>query len=154
MASSNYTTNLGLCSWAESDRPKRADFVADNGIIDSVLGGHVADTDIHLTAAEKEQALAPYASFMYAGDGQATRTVYLGFRPKFVIVYRRDTAPVGNSSGVAVVNTGFCGYGIGGTAGVSVASTGVTVTQHASASDGKRVCLNESGAQYTVIAFK
>ena len=41
MASSQFTTNLGLCNWLESDRPKRADFVSDNGIIDSVLGGHL-----------------------------------------------------------------------------------------------------------------
>ena len=35
MASSSFTTHLGLCNWDASDRPKRADFVSDNNILDN-----------------------------------------------------------------------------------------------------------------------
>ena len=37
MATSNYTPNLHLNAWEETDRPKRADFVSDNQIIDTQL---------------------------------------------------------------------------------------------------------------------
>ena len=48
MASSSFTKNLGLCSWSETDRPKRIDFVTDNLLIDEKLGEHLADSDIHI----------------------------------------------------------------------------------------------------------
>ena len=54
MSSTNKTANLGLNSWIESDRPKRTDFVSDNTIIDNVLGNHVKDNGVHLTAEEKQ----------------------------------------------------------------------------------------------------
>ena len=50
MASSNYTPNLHLSAWNASDRPKRADFVSDNTIIDTQLGGHIANSGIHVSA--------------------------------------------------------------------------------------------------------
>ena len=70
MASSSFTTHLGLCDWAASDRPKRADFVSDNTIIDTQLGGHIANGNIHLSADEKAKldepfvGLDPKASFI------------------------------------------------------------------------------------------
>ena len=53
MATSNYTPNLHLSAWEATDRPKRADFVSDNTIIDTQLGGHIANGNIHLNADEK-----------------------------------------------------------------------------------------------------
>lgn len=154
MASSSFTPHLGLCNWSQSDCPKRADFVSDNTIIDTALGGHIADTDIHLSAAEKAKALAPYDSVIYAGTGESTRTVSVAFRPSFVIVYKKNEPPVSCENGTAVVNSGWALYGSGGSAGVSIGSSGVTVRQEASASDGKRLSLNELDCQYTLIAFK
>lgn len=154
MASSNFTENLGLCEWTGSDRPKRADFVADNGIIDRVLGGHVADSAIHMTAQEKDKALEGWKSFSYAGDGNATRTIVLDFSPKFAVVFKRGAAPVEFDNGVLSVNTALGAYGAGGSTGISITGGGVSVTQQTAAENGRRVCLNENGCQYYGIALK
>lgn len=154
MASSRFTTNLGLCNWAESDRPKRADFISDNGIIDSVLGGHVIDTAVHMSTAEKAKALTPFERFIYSGNGDSSRTIATGFRPSFALVYKRNAPPAVYTDSVNIVNSGCAVYGSGGTSGVSISGTGVTVQQEAAAADGKRISLNEEGCQYTVIAFK
>lgn len=154
MASSNYTANLGLNNWSASDRPKRADFVSDNQIIDSVLGSHVADTVMHLTAAQKEQALSPFEKFVYAGTDTSQRTINVGFTPKFAVVFKRNTAPIANENGNTVVNFGFAAYGSSGTSGVSISTNGIVITQESTASSGQRVSLNESGCQYVAIAFK
>ena len=58
------------------------------------------------------------------------------------------------SNSVTVVNSAVGCYGHGASAGISFSSTGVTVSEMATASNGIRVSLNESGSQYTVIAFK
>lgn len=154
MATSRYTTNLHLSAWEESDRPKRADFVSDNEIIDRELGGHLADDTVHLTAAEKQKIDEPYVCIAYAGSGESTRTLTVGFTPKIAIVYKRGVPPVTVSSGVTVVNSAAAYYGHGGSAGIAISSQGVAVQQASSATDGVRNNLNESGSQYALIAFR
>ena len=154
MASSSFTPNLGLCNWTENDRPKRADFISDNGIIDAALGGHLSDTDLHMSAAEKAKALTPFVCVDYSGSGDASRTIATDFRPSFAAVFKKSSAPVVYSDGVTVVNSGYACYGHGGTAGVSIGSSGVAVQQESSSSNGRRISLNEEGCQYLLIAFK
>lgn len=154
MASSSFTTHLGLCNWAATDRPKRADFVSDNAIIDSTVGGHIADSTMHLTAAEKEKALQPYATVIYAGTGTDNRAVTTDFAPKLVMVYKKNAAPMMYSDGVNIVNSAAAAYGSGGTGGVSVTSTGFTVRQQSAAADGQRYSLNEDGCQYMAVVFR
>lgn len=154
MATSQYTPNLHLNAWTDSDRPKRADFVSDNTIIDTQLGGHIANSGIHLTAEEKAKLTEPFTVTLYAGSGDATRAISLGFQPKLAIVYKRNAPPVAYSGGVNIVNAACACYGHGGSTGLSVTSTGVSVSEAATATDGVRASLNESGSQYTIIAFK
>lgn len=154
MASSNYTPNLGLCSWTESDRPKRADFLSDNAIIDSALGGHIGDTDVHMSAAEKAKALTPFEVTLYTGGGESSRTISLSFRPSFAIVFKKNEAPVTYTGGAVIVNSGWAVYGSGGSAGVSIGSNGVVVSQESTASNGRRISLNEEDCQYVIVAFK
>ena len=154
MATSNYTPNLHLSAWEETDRPKRADFVSDNNIIDTQLGGHIGNSNIHMTAAEKAKLSEPYVCAVYAGSGEAERTVSLGFVPKFAIVYKRGAPPATYTNGVMYANSGYAFYGNGSSSGLSISSSGVTVQQSAAASDGVRANLNESGSQYTLVAFK
>lgn len=154
MASSSFTTNLGLCDWAATDRPKRADFVSDNHIIDTALGGHIADTARHLTAAEKEKALSPFTCVIYAGNGTDNRALTTDFAPQMVMVYKKNAAPTAIDSGTAIVNSGTAVYGSGSSGGVSVSSTGFVVRQQSTASDGIRYNLNENGSQYMAIVFR
>lgn len=154
MASSSYTTHLGLSNWAATDRPKRADFVSDNNIIDSTVGGHIADTTMHMTAAEKGKALEPFATVIYAGTDADNRAVVTDFAPKLVMVFKKNAAPTEYSGGVNIVNSGIAAYGSSGTGGVSVTSTGFTVRQQSAAVDGIRFSLNEDGCQYFAVVFK
>ena len=154
MASSNHTTNLHLNAWTDSDRPKRADFVSDNNIIDTQLGGHINNSGIHVTADEKAKLNNPYEVSVYAGSGAAQRTIVLSFVPKFVIVFKRGVPAVSFSNGATVVNSGCAAYGNGNTAGVSINNVGVTIQEIAADSEGVKVSLNAEGSQYTMIAFK
>lgn len=154
MAASNYTTNLRLCAWRATDRPKRADFVADNTILDTAVGGHINNQNLHFTVDEKAKLSEPFVCAVYAGSGEAQRTISLEFEPKFAIVFKRGVPPVVYESGVNVVNSGYACYGNGSSAGISVSSSGVTVTEESTATNGVRLSLNESGSQYTIVVFK
>ena len=154
MATSNYTPNLHLSAWADSDRPKRADFVSDNTIIDTQLGGHIADSGIHVTSSEKAKITEPFTCAGYSGNGESSRTITLGFQPKAVIVFRRGVPFVTYSGSVNTVNAACAAYGHGGSVGISIGSNGISVSESAQPDNGISVGLNTSGVQYTVIAFK
>lgn len=153
MASSNYTPNLHLNAWDASDRPKRADFVSDNAIIDTKLGEHIANSGIHVSAAEKAQLNEPYVILMYSGNGESERTIELDFHPRFVFVYKRGVPFVTYSNSVNVINAASGSYGQGTSVGITIIGSGVLVCE-STASNGIRVSLNENLKQYTLIAFK
>ena len=154
MASSNYTSNLHLCAWADSDRPKRADFVSDNNIIDTQLGGHILNDDIHLSAAQQDKLNTPFTVSVYQGNGSAERTIQLDFTPRFALVFKRGAIPAGFIDSINTANCGFATNGYGFTTGISITTSGVIVRQIAQNADGVCVSLNENGTQYTLIAFK
>lgn len=97
MASTNKTTNYGLNQWIGSDIPKRADFNSDNSIIDSTLGTHILNKDIHITAAERTLWNTQCVVGFYLGTGSATREINVGYQPKVVIVYAVDK-PIGSNT--------------------------------------------------------
>lgn len=151
MPSANKTKYLSLNQWVETDRPVRNDFNGDNATVDSVLGGHVNNGDIHVTADEKKYLTDPICTYTYAGTGEASKTVTLteGFR--FVAVFACDM-PLAGSGGIYSA----MGYtGLGSSLGLSVSASGTsfTVTQGED-EKGNSLCLNEIGVQYRVIMFK
>lgn len=154
MASSSFTPNLGLCNWSADDKPKRADFVSDNGIIDTALGGHINNGSIHLTASEKEKALSPFAVVPYSGDGKSSRTIQAGFAPKLALVYLRNAPCVEYAGGATIINSAIAYYGMGGSSGLSLSSSGIVVSQQTTPVDGVRHNLNETDGQYVSVLFK
>ena len=56
MAASKKSTVLGLCLWEGTDKPRRVDFVADNEAIESQLGGHIQNDNLHLNDTRRKQA--------------------------------------------------------------------------------------------------
>ncbi|MBQ3417420.1 MAG: hypothetical protein IJH32_06270 [Ruminococcus sp.] len=153
MASTNHTPNLGLCQWAASDKPKRADFVSDNSIIDTALGGHIANAALHLTASEKAKLNESFVVRAYAGTGESSRAITVDFQPTLALVYKKNAPPVSYSSGNILVNFAVAAYGFGGSSGLSVTSTGITVSQ-ASVTGGVGVDLNVNEEQYVAVIFK
>ncbi len=155
MASSSFTPKLGLCSWSESDRPKRIDFVTDNLLIDEKLGGHLLDTDIHMSLEEKQRMLSPYTVFEYSGNGESERTLSLSDTYSFVILYQKFyPAVTKDSEGNMVSHLCFAGrlFGSGGEA--TLQADKLTVTQDSTATDGVKNNFNENHGQYVALLFK
>ncbi len=157
MASTNKTEHLGLNAWVEADRPQRNDFNSDNIIIDNTLGEHLDSSSMHLTETEKSRVSNPYVVVPYAGTGSETLKVTLPLVAKGVIVYREDMpfSTFDSVQSVTMVYGAVAFPSAGASAGVTLSSNGyVTVKQSATATNGIKHCLNESGCQYRVIAFR
>lgn len=152
MASTNRTEHLGLCSWLETDKPKRTDFVSDNAIIDSVLGLHVANSDIHLDADEKARVGEPIKLSTLYGTGSDT-SLRLNFSPKLVIAFKKNSPMYESSGNIIKINAAVATPG-GSTGGVTVSGSLISFTQSASPSDGKLYNLSEQYAEYTVVSFR
>ena len=145
MPSSNKTSNLRLNQWIETDKPTRSDFVSDNNIIDTQLGGHLLNAALHLTALEKERVSSPYYFRGIQGSGTSSRTVSFDFEPSLVICFAQDMAAAAGYFGFAV-------SGVGGTAGCSLFENTLTLLQ---GNVNSQVCnLNQSGVQYVIAAFR
>ena len=65
MGSSSRTENLGLNRWIKSDRPVMEDFNADNEIVDSILGEHISNDEIHLNETQRQALALPYDMYIY-----------------------------------------------------------------------------------------
>ncbi len=146
MPSTNKTANLSLNQWAETDRPMRNDFNSDNALIDSALGEHIKNDDIHVTAEEKQFLKDSHIVYMYTGSGESSKTVTLTENFRYICVFAHGKPMVSSDKAYSAV-----GYaGLGSTAGLTISASGAgfTVTQSETA------CLNESGVQYKVIMFK
>ena len=153
MPSTNTTPNLGLNSWIASDRPKRTDFVSDNTIIDTVLGTHIADTDLHLTNTEKNLVSEPYKVNILYGNGNASTTLRPGFTPKLVLICKIGAPFCEYTANYTKVNAAVV-TSRGSSGGASITGDSVEVTQNSAASNGILYNLNENNANYLVISFR
>lgn len=97
MSSTNKTPNFNLNQWIGSDRPKRTDFNHDNNVLDSVCGGHINNSHIHITQDERDFWTTQVYHDLYFGDGSPEKKIYLGYKPKAVLVYSHDV-PLGHVS--------------------------------------------------------
>ncbi len=157
MASTNKTEKLGLNLWSETDRPQRNDFNSDNNILDSVLGGHTADNEVHLTSEEKARVHSPMAVFSYIGNGEEYKDLSIPFDARAVFAYRASN-PMNcydSTQGMNLVNGGFSFYGGDGTQGVRLISpNSLRVFQGENQETKMKLCLNENGVQYKFVAFR
>ena len=146
MASTNMTEHLKLNQWIGSDKPKMADFNADNRKVDQAVGSHTADQTMHLTEAERaawNKAIPIVGG--YTGDGTPMRAVEMGVAPRF-----GATA----TSGTVDVYSGFfsqtgCSQGLMLNPG-DTAFTALNVPQ---AVYGRVAKLNEKDVKYVYILF-
>ncbi len=158
MPTNNKTPNLNLNSWLGTDKPKRQDFVDDNNTIDSVLGSHISNTLIHMSAAEKELLNSTISVGTLAGDGNATCTHTLDFSPKFVLIFAKGEVPIKYDAtnsyyvynfAIATQNT------YGSTLGATLNGAELTLQQTQSTpSDSIFINLNKYFKQYVYLAFK
>lgn len=159
MPSTNKTPNINLNAWIGTDKPLRADFVSDNQIVDTAIHSHTSNTNVHLTAEQKEKLDAAFVNGIEVGTGTATRTFTLPFSPKMIFFYYRNK-PFSeyNSTGAYTL----CNAGIAivdnsvslNSSGISINGATVTVRQSTGASGGIFMNLNHTDGQYAYIAFK
>lgn len=154
MASSEKTANLGLNLWEPEDKPIRADFVADNQLIDQVVGTHTKNSNIHITASEKTKLNEPYQVKMFAGTGSASFTYTFDFSPKFVVVYKKNAPMFVYSGGASVINGALAASVYGATQGAQLNANKLTLTQQSASVNGVRCNLNEEDGQYVIVAYR
>lgn len=153
MASTEKTSIIGLSKWLAGDKPKRADFVADNEKIDQTLGGHISNASLHLTEQMRERLQNPVSFTQVTGSGSASRSVVLDFEPLFVAVFAVGKPPEVLDSSVCKCYSGFASQSAA-SIGVLLDLDEVRLYQNSAATDGVRACMNESGVTYVIAAFK
>lgn len=153
MAATSKTTKLKLNLWQETDKPERADFVADNEAIESTVGSHLSDNSKHLTTTEKTRVSQPFQIFNFVGNGNAQRTYTLNFSARAVFLFTVDCPFSEYSDGVHVIRSAVQ---LGGyhSPGISLSGKVLTVTQQSEAEEGVQICLNQSNHRYVGIAFQ
>lgn len=115
---------------------------------------HTANKEIHVTAAEKEFLKNPVVAGRYTGSGEEDREVFLGFRPKLLIIYELGSQLVSYDAenAVAIYRFAFCGGG-GNTRGVTLTTTGFKISKSIAVRTGGAICqLNELLINYAYIA--
>lgn len=161
MASTNKTPNLNLNSWLGTDQPTRTDFVYDNTTIDTTVGGHILDTDIHVNSTQKQKLEQPFEVNSISGNGNATRTINLSFAPSLVIYYQKGYPFTGynSTSDYTICRAGIVGLISGfssASLGLSLSGTTLTVNQSTTEPEagGNFINLNANGSQYGYVAFR
>ena len=141
-------TSLGLNRWQGTDKPARADFVADNETLDSLLAEHLS--------AEDRLLLGNAATVgTYNGNGAESRSITLPFAPTAVLVFQMDAPPIESHTGYYRVNFAIVTEE-GGTQGASLSGTTLTVqqAQGTPAADSMANSLNQAGGGYGYLLFR
>ena len=155
MPSTYKTPFLGLNRFIGSDKPKMDDFNRDTQKLDDKLKEHFESQDVHWTKAEKDRWKKPYLIGTYTGNGQMERTVAIGFRPAFGIIFKVDDVPalLQPSGGQTQQYSAFI-TPKGCTWGCEARENGFYI-MHApnTTPDGRKAQLNSSGETYCYIMF-
>lgn len=155
MAASKKSTVLGLSLWSGTDKPRRVDFVEDNTALETQVGGHLNNTDLHLDSARKARIDQPYEVRTYTGTGTASRSLVFSFRPKAAIVF---AVGKGASEYTGKYTKQYMGVSAAGqhSLGLILSTTQVQVMQDQAepVAGGAMASLNENGTAYAILAFR
>lgn len=118
---------------------------------------HMDDSLIHVSEADRNRWETPCVTGTYIGSGNSSRTISLGFHPKFVITFALGYSPVGidfeKSSGTA-----YFGYSVTdthGSNGVESTTNGFKVYNgNTYKVDNVTPMLNSTGCTYFYFAVK
>lgn len=145
------TVNASLCPAASSslDFPS---FITK----DLLCGTHIRDTDIHLSATQKERLDVPYDTGSYFGRGSGTLSIDLGFKPSLVVVLVNGMPlfSIDVTTGKGNARSAI-GFERGASIGLELTDTGFKVkTSSTEEHDNCYPDLNALGITYRYIAFK
>lgn len=159
MPSTSKTKTLRLNQFVGSDKPKMDDFNYDNAQLETLVGGHLEDSEKHLTQAEREELFRPSSElFFYDGNNSAQRSFTLDFAPRFCIVYALGMPPsVNDMTTPSITQCYTAAAGQNGKATVGIALSGNTLTVY-NDPDGAMVQvrrkLNEVETSYVCHLFR
>ena len=157
MPSSSKTSYLNLNYWSAGDKPKMADFNSDNQRVDSAIQEHAQNTALHLAGSQSAWIQQPFASGTYAGNGESSKTVTLGFRPALVVILPQSYGPleIDTTRQTPVIRFAMGADGYGST-GLTITENGFTVAQDQSLplAGFPKVALNDSKVTYRYFAIK
>lgn len=129
-----------------------------NSFLDKELlcGSHIRNSDIHITADERELWNSHFLSGNYTGNGSSTRTITLGFKPKYVSVFPNGDAPLSINFASSAVETYYAfANENGGTNGVEITSNGFKILNGSSYAVGNNTPMpNKTAKNYNYIAIK
>ena len=116
--------------------------------------GHINNSDVHLTEADRSYLSEPFVIGTYTGNGSSSGLdVNLGFRPRFVLVYRNSyhVSLYSSSDGISK-----CYMSV---AADSTYTRGLLITENGFrartvATSNATTYLNDEGGAYTYIAFR
>ncbi len=151
MASTDKTGILGLSKWRATDKPKRLDFYNDNEIIDSALGGHINNANLHLDSIKLAKINQPMEMKIVSGTGGNSRSNVMSFVPSAVVVFAVGKAPVEVSGANVKVYSAFAAQG---QCSSGVLLDGDEVRLYQGTSGSIINSMNESGVAYVILAFR
>lgn len=143
-----FLMNADFCPAASTDE-NYASFL-DKELL---CGSHIRNAEIHVTAQDKSKWNAPFEAGFYIGNGSASRSLSLGFKPRLVILMAAgkpavtvDFTKSTCKSYMAMANESLASQGL------SLTSTGFKVA--ANTAGGVTSDFNASATSYIYIAFK
>ena len=155
MPSTYKTPKLGLNDWIGTDKPKRADFNADNAILESVVSAHSENGTAHFSEAEKTRFTDLVNITTYTGDGTRTHSGSFAFTPKMIVIYPAAKAPVSMMANGDVSIRSAYATASGASKGLTLTGQSFQTTQSLSTpADGEILALNENGTTYVVVAIR
>ena len=118
-----------------------------------ICGSHIKDDSIHITAQDKQNWDNHIHSGFYIGNSQSSRSINLGFKPKFMLVFCTDY-PFATTDFTAKTSKAFMAM-----ANENYSSAGLTLTSSgfklSKATVGAvTTALNEAAISYGYIAFR
>ena len=148
MAASEKTAVLGLSLWAGTDKPRRLDFVEDNEALETLVGGHLQDSGLHLNADRLARVDQPFEARTYTGTDAESRGLAFSFPPQAVIVF---AAARGLAEYTGSGTKQYAGFAANGHSSAGLAVNGIQVTVK---QDASTFALNENGVTYVMLAFR
>ena len=119
-----------------------------------LCGSHISNSAIHLSPEQQEYLGSPLVTGVYFGNGNASRTVSLGFRPSAVFVFTGGYPAW--TQGENVIESRFAAAaGSAGIHGIEITANGFTVSGGSgSVFRGTQPHLNDAGMTFTYLAFR
>ncbi len=116
-------------------------------------GNHIRNNEIHVTSAEKDKWNEPFSMGAFFGTGATSRSINLGFRPKFLMVFASEYPTVfvdfSLQKSMPYFAVAFDGYA---SQGIAINENGFRVFR--TNYENSAANFNESGTGYCYIAMK